>query len=118
MNQKFSNKKKAEGRVGRDDYSLRQHYLDQLEFLPGVKHLLELATLRDDGYTPAVQSASDYSYSATNYAGNHYRLVGDASGMQHFGWMLKLSNELYSSIHWPVLQLGVRFSNQSFQMKT
>lgn len=85
MNQTLSNKKKAEGRVGRDDYSLRQHYLDQLEFLPGVKNLLEFATLRDDGYTPVVQSASDYSYSATNYAGNHYRLVGDASGMQCVG---------------------------------
>lgn len=85
MNQTISNEKKAAGRVGKADYSLRQHYFDQLEFLPGVKDLLEFATLRDDGYTPAVQSASDYSYSATNYAGNHYRLVGDASGMYHLG---------------------------------
>jgi len=39
---------------------------------------LENATLRNLGKSGSVKSASDYSYSATSYAGDHYRIAGDA----------------------------------------
>lgn len=29
---------------------------------------------------PLISAASDYSYSASYYAGPHYRIVGDAAG--------------------------------------
>lgn len=61
-------------------HSLKEHYLSQLDFVPGLKKLLEGASLKEDGEGPAVKAASDFSYAASNYAGDHYRLVGDASG--------------------------------------
>lgn len=77
MNMDSSTKKKREGGPTR---GLKEHYLDQLKFSPGLKELLSEAVLVEDGSKPGVQSASDFSYSATNYAGSRYRLVGDASG--------------------------------------
>ena len=42
--------------------------------------LLEKATLRNSGQPGAIKSASDFSYSASSYAGDHYRIAGDAGG--------------------------------------
>lgn len=64
-----------------DAYSLKAHYLDQMQYAPGVQELLKDATFREDGGEGGVKSASDFSYSANYYAGDHYRLVGDAAGM-------------------------------------
>ena len=73
--------------------TLRDHYLSQLDLVPGLKAMLADAKLQDDPTKgPPVRSASDYSYSATSYAGDHFRLVGDASAfidplfryMRHF----------------------------------
>ncbi|KAJ7730742.1 putative halogenase [Mycena metata] len=50
-----------------------QHYHDQLRLVPGVVRLLGSATFHGE-----VQTAADYSYSATDYAGPNYRIVGDA----------------------------------------
>ncbi|KAK7047273.1 hypothetical protein VNI00_006504 [Paramarasmius palmivorus] len=73
MDQTTSNEKK------RASASMKEHYMDQFKFAPGLQKLIgegELVTGRDK---PDIQSASDYSYSADSYAGDHFRLVGDAS---------------------------------------
>ncbi|TEB26484.1 FAD/NAD(P)-binding domain-containing protein [Coprinellus micaceus] len=77
LNQDISNAKKAAGRDAsvNGSYSLRDHYLAQFQYLPGLKKLLGTATLAGG----IVKSASDYSYSADGYAGNHFRIIGDAS---------------------------------------
>ena len=72
-------KKRSKGDAG-DTYTLKDHYISQLDLVPGLKAMLEDAKLQDDpAKGPPVRSASDYSYSATSYAGDHFRLVGDAS---------------------------------------
>ncbi|KAJ7682875.1 hypothetical protein B0H17DRAFT_1075209 [Mycena rosella] len=62
-------------------HTLQDHYLAQFEFVPKLKKLLGSAQLRVDpsGQIPTIKSASDYSYTATRYFGDHFRLVGDAS---------------------------------------
>ncbi|KAF5320184.1 hypothetical protein D9611_010302 [Ephemerocybe angulata] len=80
LHQVTSNAKKAAGRdaaasKGNNSYSLRDHYLDQFQFLPGLKKLLGTGTLAGG----VVKSASDYSYSADRYSGDHFRIIGDAS---------------------------------------
>ncbi|KZS96642.1 FAD/NAD(P)-binding domain-containing protein [Sistotremastrum niveocremeum HHB9708] len=80
MNQNSSNAKKAASKEAAQpaDFTLLDHYHEQLEFAPHVLELLKNATLvQNDG--PAVKAASDYSYAATSYSGDHFRLVGDAA---------------------------------------
>ncbi|KAG2002536.1 hypothetical protein CC2G_004719 [Coprinopsis cinerea AmutBmut pab1-1] len=74
MDQEISIKKKAEGRAKNSNFTLKDHYLEQLELAPGVKDLLGNGTLTDE----PVRSASDYSYSPDRFSGDHFRLVGDA----------------------------------------
>ncbi|KAF8636117.1 hypothetical protein AX17_003820 [Amanita inopinata Kibby_2008] len=53
-----------------------KHYLEQIKFLPGIMELLgEQGNLVPD----SVKSSTDYSYSASRYSGDHYRIVGDAA---------------------------------------
>jgi hypothetical protein len=82
MDSSISSSKKADGKAksGGNAYSLKDHYLDQLQFVPGLKDLLDGAILKEDGENYIVRSASDFSYAADRYAGDHFRLVGDASG--------------------------------------
>jgi len=84
MDSKVSASKKVAGSAAAGDgngYTLQDHYLSQLAFVPKLKKLLGGAELRVDasGQTPTVKSASDFSYTASQYAGDHFRLVGDAS---------------------------------------
>ena len=58
----------------------KQHYLHCLQLSPRLIELLGDAKLCEDGPYPVVQSASDYSYNAPTYSGDHYRLIGDAAG--------------------------------------
>jgi hypothetical protein len=60
-----------------------QRYLKALDLSPGVKRLLgsENVMLRGESESDTVRTASDYSYSASSYAGEHFRVVGDAAGM-------------------------------------
>ncbi|KAF8523372.1 FAD/NAD-binding domain-containing protein [Hysterangium stoloniferum] len=71
MHQDTSNRKKSEGPSG-----LEAHYLEQLKLAPDLMKLIgEKGT-----YVPgSVRSTADYSYHATSYSGNHYRLIGDAA---------------------------------------
>ncbi len=63
-------------------HTLTDHYLAQLRnTAPGVMDLLSKATLiSKDGEASPVKSAADYSYAASSYAGDHFRIVGDAAG--------------------------------------
>jgi flavine halogenase len=52
-------------------------YLSNLSCAPGVVKLITSAGTLNVG---SVKSASDFSYSSPSYAGNGYRIVGDAGG--------------------------------------
>jgi len=81
MDSAISAKKKAEGRKAspNGEHSLKDHYLEQIKLVPGLGNLLEGATLKEDDDYYHVRSAADFSYAADKYAGDHYRLIGDAS---------------------------------------
>ncbi|KAF8166309.1 FAD/NAD-binding domain-containing protein [Mycena galopus ATCC 62051] len=55
---------------------LTEHYLDQLQFAPGLRELVEGKGTMIPG---SVKSAADYSYFASKYSGNHFRIIGDAA---------------------------------------
>lgn len=76
MHQTTSNKKKATLKPDGTRPSLTEHYLDQLQHVPGVRELIG-----DKGsFIPgSTKSASDFSYSATRYSGDHFRIIGDAA---------------------------------------
>lgn len=60
--------------------SLQDIYLHQLKLAPGLSSdLIPNAKLVEKEGGPLVRQASDYSYSASEYAGPGYRLVGDAA---------------------------------------
>ena len=86
MDSAISAAKKAAGSAASEGkgHTLKDHYLSQLDFVPGLKKFLATASLKEDMDGPTVKSASDYSYAASCYAGDHYRLVGDASGRSSF----------------------------------
>ncbi|TFK44432.1 FAD binding domain-containing protein [Crucibulum laeve] len=50
-------------------------YISNLSLAPGLLKLITESGRMDEG---SVKSASDFSYSAPSYAGNGYRIVGDA----------------------------------------
>ncbi|TFK44724.1 hypothetical protein BDQ12DRAFT_673465 [Crucibulum laeve] len=81
MDSSISASKKAAGKVAAQggEYTLKDHYLDQLQYVPNLKKFLEGAELKEDGDHYRVQSASDFSYAADKYAGDHFRMIGDAS---------------------------------------
>ena len=65
--------------------SSTHRYLETLELAPGLKKLLGDGRLvdhlaSDDDNRSLVHTASDYSYSADRYAGNGWRIIGDAGG--------------------------------------
>ncbi|KAI0769406.1 FAD/NAD-P-binding domain-containing protein [Trametes elegans] len=71
----------------RTSSTLAERYLSFLQLAPGVLDLIgdgELVSLKtdededEDSEGPVARSASDYSYSASEYAGPGWRLVGDA----------------------------------------
>lgn len=59
----------------RDSYSF---YMEEIKKAPQILGLLEGAELVTDRPGPAIKTASDYSYSASSYAGPGYRVAGDA----------------------------------------
>ena len=68
--------------------TLAERYVSFIQLAPGVLDLIgdgELVAVKtdedDEEESPVARSASDYSYSATEYAGPGFRLVGDAGGM-------------------------------------
>jgi flavine halogenase len=82
INEDAGNQRKLAAKRANDGVAptLKQHYLDCLQLSPGLIDLLGDAKLIEDGPYPVVQSASDFSYNAPTYSGDHYRLIGDAAG--------------------------------------
>ncbi|KAG1776888.1 putative halogenase [Suillus placidus] len=80
MDQESSNRKKKASRAisGASSSNLLAHYKEELSRAPGVLKLIGNGILRNDGKPEAVKSASDFSYSAPSYAGDHFRLAGDS----------------------------------------
>ena len=75
-------KKKARRTTSKgSETNLQTHYMEELARAPGVLKLIGNGTLRNDSKPEAVKSASDFSYSASTYAGDHFRLAGDAGGI-------------------------------------
>lgn len=76
MHQSKSNEKKACLKPDGTKPSLTEHYLEQLQHVPGVRELIG-----DKGtFIPgSTKSTSDFSYSATRYSGDHFRIIGDAA---------------------------------------
>lgn len=56
--------------------ALATRYLSNLNFAPGVVRLVGEGELVGG----SIKTASDFSYSASSYAGQNYRIVGDAGG--------------------------------------
>jgi hypothetical protein len=56
-------------------------YLSNISLAPGIVKLITLSGILNEG---SVKSASDFSYSAPSYAGNGYRIIGDAGGRPIF----------------------------------
>ena len=68
-----------------DVSSSTRRYLETLELAPCLKKLLRDGKLVNhpettDGSQTLVHTASDYSYSADKYAGDGWRIIGDAGG--------------------------------------
>ncbi len=69
MNQEKSFAKKKEmGSPSTEDF-----YLESLKLVPGIMNLIPNAKMVSD-----VKQASDFSYSASTYAGPYLRIAGDA----------------------------------------
>lgn len=64
--------------------SLQDFYLNELKRAPGVIKLMGKGTLRNSGKADAVKMGNDQSYAATSYAGDHFRIAGDAGGRRLF----------------------------------
>jgi hypothetical protein len=89
MNQKIYNQKIKQpsphsalhSRVDRHLPGMANHYLANITLAPGVLKLIGngMLTNKDEHL---VRSASDFSYSAPQYAGNGFRIIGDAGGGQ------------------------------------
>jgi hypothetical protein len=79
----FNKKKKAFKAIpGNENSTLQDFYLHLFELAPATtKIMTESRTFVEVGKDggPGVRQASDYSYSASHYAGPGYRLVGDAA---------------------------------------
>lgn len=81
MNQAMSSTKKAQAKERGEDASTAAQYHSQLQLVPNIQVLMgKDAKLIKKPDTALITAASDYSYSASYYAGPHYRLVGDAAG--------------------------------------
>lgn len=55
---------------------LTEHYHDQFQFVPGIRELIGTEGKFIPGST---KNASDYSYFAQHYSGDHFRIIGDAA---------------------------------------
>jgi flavin-dependent dehydrogenase len=76
MNQDIMIKKKKSS----PNLDSESFYLQELKRTPALLSLIGDGTLVKD-HGQVIRSASDYSYSATSYAGPNHRCIGDAAGV-------------------------------------
>jgi hypothetical protein len=89
-------------------HSLKDHYLSQLPLAPNISDFLKGATMVEDG-SNTMKSASDFSYAASCYAGDHFRLVGDAGGRSTLS-----HGPTHKCLHFIKQPLSIRFSRAEF----
>lgn len=82
------------------DSSMTSRYLENIKLAPG---LTDLITPSGRLVAGSVKSASDFSYSAASYAGDGYRIIGDAGGIC-----------LSRGPQWPTLTASVAFIDPFF----
>ncbi|KIP05710.1 putative halogenase [Phlebiopsis gigantea 11061_1 CR5-6] len=79
MDKDISSEKRKRYTSGGDHTErLRRFYLDELRRAPGLMDLLGGGQLRELEGEAAVKTTSDFSYAARDYAGDHFRIAGDA----------------------------------------
>ena len=88
--------------------STTQSYVTMLSLAPGVVDLISRTGALLEG---SVKMASDFSYSAPSYAGNGYRIVGDAGGWQYFPPRYERISDMNFSFHRSLLLERDSFSN-------
>lgn len=71
---------------------MTNRYLADLSLAPGLIKLITQDGKLEPG---SVKSASDFSYSAPTYAGEGYRIVGDAGGASHYKCRSLLIYDVY-----------------------
>lgn len=77
MNQKsHTDRTKQQVAAGEGSSTMTSRYLENILLAPGLVDLIGEGEMVDG----SVKSASDFSYSAPKYAGERYRIVGDAGG--------------------------------------
>lgn len=77
MNQKsHTDRTKQQVATGDGSSTMTSRYLENILLAPGLVDLIGEGKMVDG----SVKSASDFSYSAPKYAGERYRIVGDAGG--------------------------------------
>lgn len=83
--------------------SLVARYQTHLHLAPNLVKLIGDGTLVVKPGEPIVRSAEDFSYQADRYAGDGYRIAGDAGGKSnvriHFGGIALLNTAISTSFH-------------------
>ena len=80
MEKDTASEKRKQYDTGDHSEKFQKFYLDELKRAPGLLKLLGEGKLRvTEGEAP-VKTTSDFSYAAREYAGDHFRIVGDAGG--------------------------------------
>lgn len=83
MHKDVSSEKRKRYDIADHTDKFQQYYLDELKRAPGLIKLLGKGKLRTKEGEPAVKTTSDFSYAAREYAGDHFRIAGDAGGTRH-----------------------------------
>jgi flavine halogenase len=86
-NQAELNAKKARRKEKGEDVSSQGQFLSDLKLTPSVMDLIgDGKLIKKASDIPVISSASDYSYTASRYAGKRFRIVGDAAGTYPLLW--------------------------------
>lgn len=83
MDKDVSSEKRKRYDIADHTEKFQQYYLDELKRAPGLIKLLGKGQLRTKEGESAVKTTSDFSYAAREYAGDHFRIAGDAGGTRH-----------------------------------
>ncbi len=80
MDKDIASRKKKLYDIENHDEKLHAFYLDELKHAPGAIKLIGNGVLRTRPGESAIKTTSDFSYCASQHAGDHFRIAGDAGG--------------------------------------
>ncbi|PSR71612.1 hypothetical protein PHLCEN_2v12465 [Hermanssonia centrifuga] len=78
MDKDIASRKKKLYDIENHDEKLHAFYLDELKHAPGAIKLIGNGVLRTRPGESAIKTTSDFSYCASQHAGDHFRIAGDA----------------------------------------